>query len=146
LRREIAAESSTNVRDAGGDESGCRIRIRVARFISNIQVELSGETLLAMSLLHRRYRWRRSNLHMVMELRAEDNYTLWLRFDDGVEGRVYLADLVDTMPFGALSSAERFSRVAIDPVANVITWEGGINIDPEPLYRDIMSNSHAPLH
>jgi hypothetical protein len=84
---------------------------------------------------------------MITELRAEDNYTLWLRFDDGVEGRVYLADLVHTTtPFGALSSEERFSRVAIDPVANTITWEGGINIDPEALYRDIMSNSHAALH
>ncbi len=99
-----------------------------------------------MSLLHRRYRWRRTSLHTVMELRAEENYTLWLRFDDGVEGRVYLADLVDAMPFGALSSVERFSRVAIDPVANVITWEGSINIDPEALYRDIMSNSQAALH
>lgn len=99
-----------------------------------------------MSLLHRRYRWRRTSLHTVMELRAEDNYTLWLRFDDGVEGRVYLADLVHTMPFDALRSAERFSRVAIDPVTNVITWEGGIHIDPDPLYRDIKSNSHAALH
>jgi len=99
-----------------------------------------------MSLLHRRYRWRRSNLHMVTELRAEENYTLWLKFDDGVEGRVYLADLVNTSTFGALSSIERFARVAIDPIANVITWEGGINIDPEALYRDIMSNSHAALH
>ncbi len=99
-----------------------------------------------MSLLERRYRWRRNSAHTLMELRAEDNYTLWLRFDDGVEGRVYLADLLHTMPFGELSSEDRFSRVMIDPVANVIRWEGGINMDPEALYRDIMSNSHAPLH
>lgn len=101
---------------------------------------------MAMSLLERRYRWRRNNLHTVMELRAEENYILWLRFDDGVEGRVYLADLVHSPSFGMLSSMERFSRVAIDPISNVITWEGGIAIDAEPLYRDIMSNSHTALH
>ena len=101
---------------------------------------------MAMSLMDRRYRWRRASLHMVMELRAEENYTLWLRFDDGVEGRVYLADLVHSMPFGDLASMDRFSRVAIDPVSNAITWEGGIMIDPDALYRDIMSNSHAALH
>ncbi len=106
----------------------------------------NGGLLLAMSLLHRRYRWRRTSVHLVTELRAEENYTLWLRFDDGVEGRVYLADLIDTMPFDMLRSGDRFSRVAIDPVANAITWEGGIRIDPDALYRDIMSKSHAALH
>lgn len=99
-----------------------------------------------MSLLDRRYRWRRTSLHTVMELRAEDNYTLWLRFDDGVEGRVYLADLVQTLSFGDLTDMASFSRVAIDPVSNVITWEGGVAIDPDALYRDIMSNANAALH
>jgi len=101
---------------------------------------------LAMNLLHRRYRRRRNSAHTVTELRAEDNYTLWLRFDDGVEGRVYLADLLSTVPFGQLNDEERFCRVAIDPVSNTVVWEGGINIDSDALYRDIMSNSHAALH
>lgn len=99
-----------------------------------------------MSLLNRRYRPRRYSAHTVTELRAEENYTLWLRFDDGVEGRVYLADLVSTTPFGDLTSEDRFCRVAIDPISNAVTWEGGINIDSDALYRDIMSKSHAPLH
>ena len=93
----------------------------------------------------RRYRSRRLNLHTVTELRAEDNYPLWLRFDDGLEGHVYLGDLVATT-YGVLSDAEMFGRVAIDPVSNAVTWGGGINLDPEVLYRDLISKGAAALH
>lgn len=75
---------------------------------------------MAMSLLHRRYRRRRTNSHTVTDLRAEDNYTLWLRFDDGVEGRVYLADLVATRRYRELGHEGRFYHVAIDPVSEDI--------------------------
>lgn len=97
------------------------------------------------SVRFRRHRNRRSSLHTVTELRAEDNYTLWLKFDDGLEGRVYLGELVETTTFGVLSDAEMFGRVAIDPISNEVTWGGGINIDPEVLYRDLMSKA-AALH
>lgn len=85
-------------------------------------------------------------MHTVTELRAEGNYTLWLRFDDGLEGHVYLGELVSTTMYGALSDERRFSRVAIDPVSNAVTWEGGINIDPDVLYRSLMSRAEAALH
>jgi hypothetical protein len=85
-------------------------------------------------------------MHTVTECRAEDNYTLWLRFDDGLEGHVYLGDLVVTKMFRALSDEERFCRVAIDPVSNVVTWEGGINLDPDVLYRDLVSKAILALH
>ena len=95
------------------------------------------------SVRFRRYRHR---LHIVTDLRAEDNYTLWLRFDDGLEGRVYLGELVATNTYGALSDEAMFCRVAIDPVSNTVTWEGGINLDPDVLYRDLVSKAEAALH
>lgn len=99
------------------------------------------------NLLNRRYRSRRLlNMHTITECRAESNYTLWLRFDDGLEGRVYLGDLVLTKSYRAISDEQTFSRVAIDPVSNTVTWGGGINLDPELLYRDLASKAHAPLH
>ena len=96
--------------------------------------------------MHRRYRSRRLYNHTVMELRAEGNYTLWLRFDDGLEGRVYLGDLVNTQAFQHMTTEDEFNRVAIDPVSNAVTWEGGINIDPDVLYRDVWSKAQAALH
>ena len=98
------------------------------------------------SLKYRRYRSRRPSTHTVTEVRAEGNYTLWLRFDDGLEGHVYLADLVETELFGTLSDEDKFRRAAVDPVSNVVTWEGDINLDPDALYHDVVSRSYAPLH
>jgi hypothetical protein len=101
---------------------------------------------LAYSLKHRRYRSRRPSAHAVTDLRAECNYTLWLRFDDGLEGHVYLGDLV-AQTYGMLSDQEKFSRAAIDPVSNTVTWEGEITLDPDVLYRDVVAaKAVAALH
>lgn len=99
------------------------------------------------SLLNRRYRRRRqSMMHTITECRAESNYTLWIRFDDGLEGSVNLGDLVRTDSYRAISDEQTFSRVAIDPVSNAVTWAGGIKLDPEVLYRDLASKTLAALH
>ena len=99
------------------------------------------------SLLNRRYRSRRGRMsHTITECRAEGNYTLWLRFDDGLEGRVYLGEFVSTMSYGAISDEASFRRVAIDPVSNGLTWGGGIDLDPEFLYRDLANQAQAALH
>ena len=101
---------------------------------------------MAFDLLKRRYRSRRQRQHTVTELRAEGNYTLWLRFDDGLEGRVYLGDLVTSNNYGVLSDEQTFCRVAIDPVSNAVTWEGGLYIEPDTLYRDVASKLQTGLH
>jgi hypothetical protein len=101
---------------------------------------------LAYSLKYRRYRSRRPSLHAVTDLRAEHNYTLWLRFDDGLEGHVYLADVAGAQMLGLLSDEEKFRRAAIDPVSNAVTWEGEITLDPDALYRDVVSKVQAALH
>ena len=108
---------------------------------------------MAYSLKNHRYRYRdtsrRLSAHMVTELRAEDDYMLWLRFDDGVEGRVYLGDLMGTEAYGARINEFDFYKVQIDPVSRDVTWEGGVHIDPDVLYRNIAlqgASSGAPLH
>ena len=102
---------------------------------------------MAYSLLNRRYRRRRTSMmHTITECRAERNYTLWLRFDDGLEGSVSLGDLVLTETYLAISDEETFSRVEIDPVSNTVTWGGGINLDPEMLYRDLANRTYAARH
>ena len=99
------------------------------------------------SLLNRRYRRRRqSMMHTITECRAESNYTLWLKFDDGLEGSVNLGDLVLTESFLAISDEETFARVAIDPISSAPTWTGGIKLDPEALYRDLENRTYAARH
>jgi hypothetical protein len=45
-----------------------------------------------------------------------------------------------------LGDIDTFNRVAVDPVENTVTWEGGIRLDPEVLYRDLASKAQSALH
>ena len=101
---------------------------------------------MGLSLLAKRYPRNRRRMHTITECRAEDNYTLWLRFNDGLEGHVYLGDLVHTKYFRMLCDIDTFNRVEVDPVENTVSWEGGIKIDPEVLYRDLASKAQSALH
>ena len=101
---------------------------------------------MGLSLLAKRYPRNRRRMHTITECRAEDNYTLWLRFNDGLEGHVYLGDLVHTNYFRMLGDIDTFNRVEVDPVENTVTWEGGIKMDPEVLYRDLASKAQSALH
>lgn len=101
---------------------------------------------MAYSLKNRRYRSRRAGMRIVTDLRAEDNYMLWLRFDDGVEGHVYLGDLMSTSAYGAKLDEMSFLKVVIDPMSNAITWEGGIHLEADVLYRNLANRASVPLH
>jgi hypothetical protein len=101
---------------------------------------------MAYSLKNRRYRSRRAGLHTVTDVRAENDYMLWLRFDDGVEGHVYLGDLMATTAYGAQVDEKDFFKVVVDPVSRAVTWEGGVHLDADLLYRNLASQGSAPLH
>ena len=100
---------------------------------------------MGLSLLAKRYPRNRRRVHTITECRAEENYTLWLRFADGLEGRVYLGDVVRTQYFRMLGDIDTFNRVEVDPVENTVIWEGGIKLDPEVLYRDLASKAYSAL-
>jgi hypothetical protein len=83
---------------------------------------------------------------VVEDCRAETDYSLWLLFDDGLEGRVYLGDLVEIGDFSAWRDVERFLEVSVDPDTGAVQWDGGIRLDPGALYKDLASRVRAALH
>lgn len=104
---------------------------------------------MAYSLKNWRYRSgsHRAGQRTVMELRAERDYMLWLKFDDGVEGRVYLGDLMATTAYGAQIAENDFFKVVVDPVSQAVMWEGGVRLDADLLYRNLASQGGGvPLH
>lgn len=101
---------------------------------------------MAYSLKNHRYRSRRAGLRRVTELRAENDYMLWLRFDDGVEGHVDLGELMTTAAYGAQLDEKAFFKVVVDPVSRVLMWEGGVHLDADLLYRNLARQVSAPLH
>jgi hypothetical protein len=100
---------------------------------------------LGLSLSNFRRRGRRRLTPTVEECRADADYSLWLVFDDGLEGRVYLGDLVSNRDFSAWRDIERFLSVSVDPETGVVQWEDGIALDSGALYRDLASRVRAAL-
>jgi len=101
---------------------------------------------LGLSLERMPRRLRRQLGPVVEECRAETDYSLWLVFDDGLEGRVYLGDLVDIVDFSAWRDVDRFLEVSVDPATGAVQWETGIRLDPGALYRDLASRVRTALH
>jgi uncharacterized protein DUF2442 len=81
----------------------------------------------------------------VTKCRAENDYTLWLRFDDGAEGRVYLGDLVGVGIFEVWRDIERFKQVSIDSDSRTICWEDGIDIHQDVLYDGLVKRGRKTI-
>ena len=99
---------------------------------------------MGLSLANFRRRSRRL-APAVEECRAESDYSLWLVFNDGLEGRVYLGDLVGNGDFSAWRDIDLFLRVSVDPDTGAVKWDDGIALDPAALYRDLASRLRAAL-
>lgn len=82
-------------------------------------------------------------MHKLTEFRADNDYSLWLRFDDGIEGSVFLGNLLEIGAFKLWRDREQFRRVTIDPTAKTLVWDGGIELDPAVLYRDLLERKAA---
>ena len=95
-------------------------------------------------------RWRRLRRRRptpgVEECRAERDYSLWLVFEDGLEGRVYLGDLLEIADFIMWRDVDSFLDVSVDPQTGAVQWGDRIKLDPGVLYRDVASRVRASLH
>ena len=79
----------------------------------------------------------------VTTVRADGVYRLWLRFADGVEGHVDLADLLVGPVFDPLRDPAAFARVHID--AGTVAWENGADVAPEELYERLVPDAGSAL-
>jgi len=65
------------------------------------------------------------------------NYHIWIRFDDGLEGKVDLNHLVGKGVFEAWNSIEFFNEVRVDPKSDTVAWGEDIDLDPYVLREKI---------
>ncbi len=70
----------------------------------------------------------------VTDARYVDGYTLWLRFNDGLEGEVDLEDELYGEVFAPLKNVEVFRDFSLDPELKTITWKTGADFAPEFLH------------
>lgn len=82
-------------------------------------------------------------MHRIVVAQALDGYRVKIRFADGVEGEVSLADLVGKGVFATWKDPDQFAKVSISPETHTLTWPGGIDLCPDTLYQDITAERAA---
>jgi len=71
----------------------------------------------------------------VTSVRAFDDRRIHVRFEDGMEGILDVAERVGfTGIFAALSEADVFRQVAVNRELGTVVWPNGADLDPDVLY------------
>jgi hypothetical protein len=75
-----------------------------------------------------------------IEVKALPNFRIWLRFDDGTEGEVYLSDLAGRGVFQAWNDPTFFSSVRLAS-HGAIEWGSDIDICADAMYLRLTGKS-----
>ena len=78
----------------------------------------------------------------VVEVKPEPHYLLFVRFKDGVSGRVRLRREELTGVLSPLRDERFFERVFID--CGAVAWPGEIDLAPDAMYAQVASQLHEP--
>ncbi len=69
----------------------------------------------------------------VTEVEIVEGHTVWLRFDDGSEGRVDLGPRISYGPIFAelYADYDKFCQLYVDPELGTIAWPNGADLAPK---------------
>jgi hypothetical protein len=79
-----------------------------------------------------------------IEAKALDNYRLWVRFSDGVEGIVDLSEFAGSGVFALWDDYQEFQKVHIGPDGE-IAWSDQIDMCPDAIYLKITGKQPEEL-
>ena len=77
----------------------------------------------------------------VVEVKPESDYCLFLRFKDGLTGRVQLRQEELTGVLAPLRDVRIFEQVFID--CGAVAWPGEIDLAPDALYAHVARERHV---
>ena len=77
---------------------------------------------------------------VVVEVKPESDHRLFVRFRDGLTGRVQLPREELTGTLAPLLDEQFFERVFID--CGVVAWPGEIDLAPDAMYAQVASQRH----
>lgn len=75
----------------------------------------------------------------VVEARYVNDYVVWLRFSDGLEGEVDLRDELYGEVFEPLRDPAAFRAFSVQPEWRTIAWPNGADFAPEFLYEAVQA-------
>jgi Protein of unknown function (DUF2442) len=76
-------------------------------------------------------------LPRVVEARHTHDFRVWLRFSDGVEGEIDLANELDGPIFQPLKDPAFFRLVRLHPELHTLVWPNGADLAPEFLRENL---------
>ena len=72
--------------------------------------------------------------YRIVEAKHISDYSVWLRFSDGLEGEVDLTEELWGPVFEPLKKAEQFKKLAVHPELHTLVWPNGADFSPEFLH------------
>lgn len=73
-------------------------------------------------------------------------FTIWVKFEDGLEGEADLSDIAGRGVFKRWTdSPSEFFEARVDPESGTVVWPGGLDVAPDGLYDDIARATDEPL-
>jgi len=79
-----------------------------------------------------------------LEVKPLENYQLWVKFSDGVEGVVDLSHLVGQGVFALWDDYEAFKRVHIGPRGELV-WNDEVDLCPDAIYLKVTGKKPEEL-
>jgi hypothetical protein len=79
-----------------------------------------------------------------VEVEARKGFRIWVRFDDGTEGEVDLADLAGRGIFKAWKDRAFFSGVHVCPAGSV-AWSDDVELCPDSVFLRLTGQSPEDL-
>lgn len=82
---------------------------------------------------------------LLVNAKASDDYTVYVRFEDGLDAHVDLSHLLDYGGvFEPLRDPAYFRRLRADSEAGTIVWPNQADIAPETLYARAQLSASSP--
>jgi hypothetical protein len=82
----------------------------------------------------------------IVEVIPQDNYQLYLKFEDGKEGIVNVNQLIEfTGIFTLLKDLHYFKTVKLNHEWGTIYWDNGADLDPDVLYS-VITGQAIPVY
>ena len=76
--------------------------------------------------------------YRIVQIEARQNFRLYVRFDDGVEGEADLSDVAGRGVFRRwVEHPREFTNVWVDQLSGAPTWPGELDVAPDALHDEL---------
>lgn len=76
----------------------------------------------------------------VIEAKHIEGYSIWLKFNNGVSGKVNLENDLWGAVFGPLKNIDEFKKFTVSKELGTIVWDNEADLAPEFLLEKVMSS------